>query len=72
MRINLENNGNLHRDCVMWLNEHIGPTTGGRYKQEIGTGWRVVKTYKQHSWIPVLSYIIDDEEKALLFRLTWT
>lgn len=71
MRYYPTNKKDSHHDRIKWLNQHVGPTTGGRRNQEVGKGWQVTKFYSAHSWVPVVAYTIDDEKKAVLFQLRW-
>ena len=58
-------------DMLAWLSEHVGYLNTGRTKIEgsdfamVGSGWHI--TYDK--WRPMIE--IDDDTKALLFKLTW-
>lgn len=71
MRVVIEKDIDAHRDRIAWLNEHVGPTTGGRYDREYGKCWRVAK-FSTENWIVLNAYEIDNEEQALMFKMRFS
>lgn len=59
-----------HKERVMWLVQHVGPTRGGRFFSEYGLGWKV-KWVRNHGYTTVY-YEILDEKHSVFFQLRFS